>query len=135
MAGLKTKKTAASAAAFLDGLPEARRADARKVAAMMKRATGAGPKLWGSSIVGFGSRTLRYSSGRELEWMLVGFSPRKAALVLYLAGDWTAKDPLLAKLGKHQRGKGCLYVRSLDEVDEKVLAQVVNRAVKAVRAR
>jgi len=133
MPELKTKNTAASVSEFIGRLPAARQADVKALTSIMKKATGAAPKMWGSAIVGFGSRTLRYASGRELDWMLVGFAPRKAALALYLLGDWSSGDPLLAKLGKHKRGKGCLYLRSLADVNTKVLAEIVNRSVNKAR--
>jgi hypothetical protein len=132
---LKTKKTAASVADFLKTIPDARqRADATKVAAMMKAATKSAPKMWGSAIVGFGSRVLKYPNGRELDWFTIGFSPRKAALTLYIGiGEkFAGRDELLKKLGKHTTGKGCLYIRALDDVDEAVLKKLI--AASAARA-
>jgi hypothetical protein len=132
VAELKTKKTAASVADFLESIPDARtRADATKIAAMMKQVTKAAPKMWGTAIVGFGSRTLKYPSGRELDWFSIGFSPRKQALTLYIGiGDeFAGRDELLKKLGKHTTGKGCLYIRALEDVDTAVLKKLLAAAV------
>ena len=129
-AELKTRPTGSDVAAFLATVPDAvRRDDGSALLAMMRKVTGAEPKLWGPSIIGFGDVHLRYESGRELDWFVCGFSPRKDSLVLYgiLAHDG-AVDALLAKLGKHKVGKGCLYIKKLADVDVKVLEQLVHRA-------
>jgi hypothetical protein len=132
MAELKTKATQASVDGFLSKQPEARRSDCDALVKMMKKATKAEPKLWGSAIVGFGSTTLKYPSGRELDWFPVGFSPRKQELALYgLLGD--GSEALLEKLGKHSCGKGCLYIKRLSDVDAGVLQKLIDRAVKAKR--
>ena len=118
MAELKTQKTAASVKAYLAAVePPQRRADAQVVAKLMREATGASPALWGPSIVGFGSYRYVYPSGREGEWPIIGFSPRKANLVLYLAQASEQRAPLLARLGKHKTGKACLYLNKLSDVD------------------
>ena len=133
MAELKTKKTQASAAEFLAKIKDAgARRDCAEIAALLQQATGSAPSLWGSSIIGFGHRRLKYPNGREIDWMVAGFSPRKAAIVLYLPGE-PAKQPLLKKLGKHSTGKGCLYIRKLADVDVKVLAEVIRESVRAVK--
>jgi uncharacterized protein DUF1801 len=121
MAELKTKKTKASVPAFLAGLDPEVRKDCRTLVGLMESATGAKAKMWGSSIVGFGDYRYKYASGREGDWFVMGFAPRKGALTLYLMGglDRLAKD--LAKLGKHKRGGGCLYVKNLDDLDPGVL--------------
>jgi hypothetical protein len=135
MAELKTKKTKASASAFIDAIPdEERREDCRKLAALMKKAAGAEGKMWGANIVGFGEHTIRYDSGRELDWMMIGFSPRKGPLTLYGLGV-NDQPELLAKLGKHKTGKGCLYVNRLSDVDTKVLEKMAAASVKAMKAR
>lgn len=131
---LKTKKTEASVEDFFDEIEdEQKRDDSRKIAELMEKATNAKPKMWGDAIVGFGARLLKYESGRELDWMEIGFSPRKATLTLYLnlGDDWDAD--LLAKLGKHKIGKGCLYFKRLSDVDEKVLEKIIIKSVGNIR--
>lgn len=130
-AELKTKETEASVEDFLDSVKdETVRDDSRKIIGLMWKATNAGPKMWGTNIIGFGSRHLKYESGRELDWMKIGFSPRKANLTLYLnLGDGGNED-LLATLGKHKTGKGCLYIKRLSDVDENVLQKLINESVK-----
>ena len=132
MAELKTKKTEASVENFLASVTdEARREDAIAVCALMQQVTKEKPKMWGSTIIGFGSRKLVYESGRELDWMLVGFSPRKANTVLYLSlAGYAQHGELMAKLGKHKTGKGCLYINKLADIDLKVLKDLVKRAVQ-----
>jgi len=98
----------------------------------MKKATRSDPKMWGSSIIGFGSRRLKYPSGREIDWMVVGFSPRKANLTLYLAGGLDQQAALLKKLGKHSTGKGCVYIKKLKDVDPKVLKELITQSVRSV---
>ena len=135
MGGLKTKKTDASVEAFLAGIAdEAKRADSREIVAMMRRVAGAPPKMWGTSIVGFGSYHYRYASGQEGDWPLTGFSPRKQALTLYIMSGFAAYDGLLKSLGKFKTGKACLYVKRLDDIDRGVLEELVRRSVAAKRA-
>ncbi len=131
-ATLKTQPTAKSAAAFLKTVDASRRADCAALVEMMGKATGAPPVMWGSAIVGFGKHQYKYASGREGDWFLVGFSPRKAALTLYLMGGHKRRPEFLAKLGKHKLGGGCLYIKSLADVDRKVLAAMIADAVKAL---
>jgi len=108
MAENKTKPTNASVTAFIGAIPdETRRADARALIALMRKATGEKPKMWGPSIVGFGSHHYVYDSGREGDMPLVGFSPRKAATVLYITRGFGGSEALLARLGKHTTGGGC----------------------------
>jgi hypothetical protein len=129
MAELKTKKTDASVAAFLGKIADAgRRKDCKTVAAMMRRASGRAPKMWGTSIVGFGSRRLKYASGRELDWPPIAFSPRKGDLTLYL-GQFEKNADLLARLGKHKTGKGCLYIKQLADVDQKILETLIKKTL------
>lgn len=136
MATNKTQLTALSVAAYTDSITdETRRTDAKVLVKLMQSATGEKPKLWGPSIVGFGSYHYKYESGREGDMPLVGFSPRKAAMVLYLmlgTGNYAAQ---LAKLGKHSTGKGCLYIKKLADVDQKVLAELIAKCVAGVRAK
>ncbi len=140
MAELKTRVRTASVSAYLAALPDPRlRKDAKTVAAMMRRLTGKPAKRWGPSIIGFGEVRLRYASGRELDWFLVGFAPRKPALVLYLGlGDALSAAALL-KLGPHKRGpgpnSGCLYLKTLEGVDLKVLEQLARTGIEQVRAK
>src|SRR5580700_10860075 len=125
MAENKTKPTKLSVAAFIDALPEPmRRADAIALVKLMKSATGEKPKMWGPSIIGFGSYHYRYESGREGDTPLAGFSPRKAATAIYGMGLGDS-EALLAKLGKHTTGEGCLYIKKLADVDQKVLEALV----------
>ena len=131
----KTKPTQVSVAAFIDAITDqTKRADAKALVKLMQTATGEKPKMWGPSIIGFGSYHYKYESGREGDAPLVGFSPRKPALVLYGLGS-TIGTEALAKLGKHTTGKGCLYVKKLSDVDQKVLEAMVVKSVAAMRAR
>ena len=129
----KTKPTKVSVAAFVNAITDpARRADAKALVKLLQRATGEKPQMWGPSIIGFGSYHYKYESGREGDMPIVGFSPRKAATVLYgVAGS----RELLPKLGKHTTGKGCLYIKKLKDVDEQVLETMVVKAVAATHAR
>jgi hypothetical protein len=135
MAELKTKPTQASVASFLDSIADAeRRRDCKAVAKIMREATGAAPKMWGPSIVGFGSYRYRGATG-EREWFPVGFSPRKQDLTLYLLGGVEGHKALLAKLGKHKTGRACLYLKRLADVDMKVLEQLVVASVRLMGRR
>ena len=109
---------------------DAAREDCRKISALMRQATGSEPKMWGANIIGFGKRNLKYDSGRELEWMQIGFSPRKQNITLYLNLCEGWNEDLLSKLGKHKTGKGCLYFRRLSDVDESVLRELIEETVK-----
>jgi Domain of unknown function (DU1801) len=136
MAENKTKPSKASVAAFIDTLTDpGRRADAKALIKLMRSAAGEKPQMWGPSIVGFGSYHYRYDSGREGDAPIVGFSPRKAATVLYNATGSSDAKALLAKLGKHTTGKGCLYIKKLADVDQEVLETLVVKSVAAMRAR
>ena len=129
MAELKTTKNSASVSAFVNQISdEQRRKDAKTILSMMREATKAKPAMWGSSIVGFGRLHYTYASGREGEWFQAGFAPRKDALTLYLMGG-LPKD-LLEKLGKFKKGGGCLYVKKLADVDQRVLKQLIVRSSK-----
>jgi hypothetical protein len=135
MAENKTRETGDDVGAFLAALPEpARREDAKALCALMARATGEPPRMWGS-IVGFGRYHYRYESGREGDTMVSGFAVRAKELVLYLGVGAGGFDELLAGLGKHRLGKGCLYVKALADVDAAVLERLVARAHAATRAR
>ncbi len=136
MADNKTTPTRLSVAAYIDAITdETRRADAKALVKLMQKATGEKPVMWGPSIVGFGSHHYVYESGREGDMPLAGFSPRKAATVLYgITGSGEAEQ-LLASLGKHTTGKGCLYIKKLADVDQKVLETMVVKSVAARRSR
>jgi hypothetical protein len=129
---IKTKETNASVEGFLNGLAdEQQRADARKIIRMMTNLTGDDPKMWGAAIIGFGNRVYTSpATGREVDWMKIGFSPRKGNLSLYVLNGAPKQAALLEKLGKHKTGKGCLYVKKLADVDEKILEKVIAAACK-----
>jgi Domain of unknown function (DU1801) len=136
MADNKTKPTQVSVAAFIDALPdEGKRTDAKALVKLMQKATGEKPKMWGPSIIGFGTYHYTYESGREGDAPLAGFSPRKPALVLYTSTAFAGAEELLTKLGKHTIGKGCLYIKKLADIDEEVLNELVVKSVAAVRQR
>jgi hypothetical protein len=129
-AELKTKLTTDSAAKFLAAIPDKDcRADCRKIAEMMEKVSKAKPKMWGSSIVGFGTYHYVGASGREGDWFVVGLSPRKAAISVYLIGGLEHQKELLAKLGKHKAGKGCLYINKLEDIDFAVLTKMAKDSV------
>src|SRR5262249_1778015 len=131
----KTKPTKVSVSAFIDALPDqTKRADAKVLVKLMQSATGEKPKMWGSSIIGFGSYHYTYESGREGDMPLAGFSPRKAATVVYGITGFSESEALRAKLGKHTTGKGCVYIKKLADVDHKVLRTLILESVAAKRA-
>jgi hypothetical protein len=134
-ASQKTLPTGEDVQAFLSTVPnEARREDARALCELLAGWTGEPPAMWGASIVGFGSYRYRYESGREGTAPLVGFAPRKANLVLYLVGGFEDRySELLERLGPHTTGRGCLYLKRLDDVDLQVLRQLVERTVRVHR--
>jgi hypothetical protein len=122
----KTKPTDASVAAFIDAVePAQRRADAKTLCAMMERLSGEPPVMWGPSIIGFGTCHYRYDSGHEGDMGRIGFSPRKASLVLYVVLGFPRYEALMAKLGKYTTGKSCLYIKKLADVDMDVLEQLM----------
>jgi len=132
----KTKQTNASVVNFVNAVASlTKRTDAKMLVKLMQSASGEKPKMWGPSIIGFGSCHYTHDSGREGDMPLIGFSPRKAALVLYGAMGFKGADALLAKLGKHTTGKGCLYIKKLDDVDQGVLAKLIAKSVAAKRAK
>jgi hypothetical protein len=134
MAELKTKKTEASVEDFLNGIKDEQvRGDCLVIAKIMKQVTKAEPKMWGTSIVGFGEYHYKGASGREGDWPLTGFSPRKQNLTLYLMGGFKAQADLLKKLGKHKTSVGCLYIKKLEDVDLKVLKELVTSSVQTMK--
>ena len=131
LAEIKTKQNTASVAGFLESIPdEQKRKDSQVILKLMEKATGEKPKMWGSSMIGFGEK--RYKSpatGREVDWFKIGFSPRKANLSLHLI-DIQKHTEALNKLGKHKTGVGCLYINKLEDVDVKILEKMINAAAK-----
>ena len=129
MAEIKTQRTKASVSAFLKAISDpARRKEAQALASLMRKATGKTPAMWGESIVGYGATTYTGSSGRTVEWFPVGFSPRKAALTVYLMGGLRTNADLLKQLGPHKLGGGCLYLPKWAEVNTKVLTRLIARS-------
>ena len=131
-AKIKTTQNEESVEAFLASIEdEQQRADSIKVDKMMQRVSGEKPKMWGPSIIGYGFRHIVSPSGREVDWLLIGFSPRKGKLSLYISvGKMDGFDKLLARLGKHKTGMGCLYINKLADVDEAVLEELISASFK-----
>jgi hypothetical protein len=134
MAELKTKPTGVSVTAFIKEIadPE-QRADCRAIAKMMRAASGKRAKMWGSSIVGYGSYDYKYASGREGTFMECGFSPRAQNISIYIMPGFSKFGSLMKKLGKHKTGKSCLYIKRLGDVDTDVLATLIDESVRAMR--
>jgi len=132
LAVIKTRETSASVEDYLNKVqPEQKKKDSQVILEMMKKATGEKPKLWGSSIIGFGNK--RYKSpatGREVDWFLIGLAPRKANISLYLTINVKEHSDALKKLGKHKTGVGCLYINKLDDIDIKVLKSMIDASLK-----
>mgnify|MGYP006214585959 CR=1 FL=1 len=129
----KTKPTDASVADFIAAVENpVRRADAEVIRVMLEEVTGETPVMWGPSIVGFGRYRYTYASGRSGDWPVIGFSPRKNDLTLYIMPGFEGFADLMAKLGKHKTGKSCLYLKTLADVDPKVLRQLIDGSVKAM---
>jgi hypothetical protein len=136
MADLKTKKTAASVSSFVNAIPdEQRRKDCKSLVAMMQKATGAKPRMWGPAIIGFGDYHYSYGSGRQGDWFEAGFSPRKAALTLYLMGGYPKDAETAKKLGKFKVGGSCLYIKKLDDVNLPALRSLIAQSVKRIRTK
>jgi hypothetical protein len=130
MAELKTKETAESVSAFIDQIADqSRREDCLAVIDIMRKVTKEEPKMWGTSIVGFGRYRYKYESGREGEWPIAGFSPRKGDLTLYIVGGFDKFSDLMKGLGKYKTGKSCLYIKKLADVDVTVLRKLVTKSV------
>lgn len=133
MAELKTKQNDASVDEFLGAVAnERRREDAFAVLELLTRVTGKEPRMWGTSIVGFGSYRYRYASGRTGEWPRIGFSPRKQNLTVYVMPGFSSYDEILSRLGKHRTGKSCLYVNKLADIDMGVLEELVGSSLEAM---
>jgi Domain of unknown function (DU1801) len=134
MAELKTKANDASVAAFLDAVPDARRREeSQLILELMREATGEEPVMWGPSIIGFGKRRYKYESGREGEWMLAAFSPRKQNLTVYISYGFDQYPDLMAKLGKYTTGKSCLYIKKLSDIDLPTLRELIRQDIEKAR--
>ena len=133
---IKTRVNEASVDGFLGGVKdEAVRADCYEILKMMKQAAKAEPKMWGTSIIGFGSYHYKGKGGREGDWMLTGFSPRKQNLTIYIMGGFDAHKDRLKKLGRHKTSAGsCLYISKLEDVDKKILKEIITESVKKMKA-
>ena len=130
MAELKTRPTEQSVEEFLEGVSSPQqRADCQALAQLMGEISGAAPRMWGAAIVGYGERHYRYASGRSGDWFVLGFSPRKQNLTLYISGYLEEYADLIARLGKHTAGKGCLYIKRLADLDQGVLRALLTESV------
>ena len=130
MAELKTKKNEASVTKFLDGVKgEKKRQDSYTILKLMQQITKAEPKMWGTSIIGFGSYHYKYASGREGDWFVTGFSPRKQNLTLYIMSGFSKYPDLLKKLGKFKTSKGCLYIKKIEDIDIATLKELIKQSV------
>src|SRR5262245_46517842 len=133
MADIKTKLNDKDVMAYLESVEDTkRRQDALALVNLMREATGAEPHMWGENIIGFGSHRYKYDSGREMDWFLSGFAPRKPHLVLYIMGGGFDRTPLLEKLGKYKTGKGCLYVKKLEDVNLNTLKDLIQQSAEHV---
>jgi Domain of unknown function (DU1801) len=135
MAEQKTKPTGKNVNAFLDGIADqSRRTECYAMVDMMKRVTGTEPKIWGTGLVGFGNYHYKYASGHEGDCFITGFASRKSALTLYITAGLERFPKLLEKLGKHKAGKGCLYIKNLDDVNLSVLEDLLKKSVDHTKA-
>lgn len=133
MADLKTKPTDNNVPVFIDKIEnDKKRADSQKILELMQEVTGEEPVMWGDSIIGFGSYHYKYASGREGDWFLTGFSPRKQNLTLYIMSGFERYDALLARLGKHTTGKSCLYIKKIEDIDLHVLRELVKLSAEHI---
>lgn len=136
MSELKTKATDDSVENFLNSIEHpTRKADGLKLLDLFKEETGERPVLWGSSIVGFGKYNYKYSSGKEMEWFPVGFSPRKQSLSIYIMLEKADLEPFLAKLGKHKKAKGCIYINKMSDVNEDVFREMIHTSINLIRTK
>ena len=136
MAELKTKKTGASIAVYLNAIADKqKRADCKAVARMMRDATGKRARMWVGSLVGYGSYDYKYASGREGTWFICGFSPRAQNIAIYIMPGFSGFKKLMNKLGKYKTGKSCLYIKKLEDVDQKTLEELIAGSVKEMRRR
>lgn len=134
MADLKTKENDRDVLAFINGLEnEQRKSDCKELLKLFSEITNEQPKMWGSSIIGFGSYHYKYESGREGDWFLTGFSPRKSNLSIYITSGFKEYENLLEELGKYKTGSSCLYVKKLSDIDTSKLAKLVEKSVKFMK--
>jgi hypothetical protein len=134
MSDLKTQPNNQSVDAFIDSVePEWKRDDAREILKLMQKVSGEKPVMWGPSIVGFGKYHYVYESGREGDWMLTGFSPRKQSLTIYLMSGYAEMDQLLNKLGKHKHSVSCLYIKRLSDIDMDVLEEMIRTSIDIIK--
>jgi len=133
MAELKTQPNEKDVIAYLNSIEnEKKRQDSLAIMALMQRVTGEKPVMWGNSIIGFGSYHYKYASGREGDWFLTGFAPRKQNLTLYVMSGFELYDELLEKLGKYKIGKSCLYINKLEDVDQDILRELVKQSAEHI---
>lgn len=136
MTELKTQQSDASVNSFLESIEhEKRKADTVTVCDLIARLTGWNARMWGKSIIGFGAYEYHYESGRSGRWMMVGVSPRKTSLTIYIMPGFSGFDDLMGKLGKYKTGKSCLYVNKLEDVDESVLEELVVKSIDVMKDR
>jgi hypothetical protein len=135
MAELKTQPNEQSVESFLSSVEDAERSeDCHTVLKLMKKITRQKPKMWGESIVGFGTYHYKYASGREGDWFVTGFSPRKQNLTIYIMRGMDAHKDALKKLGKHRAGRGCLYIKRLSDIDQSVLSEMIKTSVAKMKS-
>jgi hypothetical protein len=135
MAELKTKRTGASVSAFFNAIKdEQARKDCKAISVLMQQATKAKPEMWGPGIVGYGSNILKYPNGKELDWMLAAFAPRKGNITLYVLADYPQRDELLAKLGPHKASGVCLHIKRLSDVHVPTLKKLIAASIKHTKA-
>ncbi len=136
MAELKTKKTSASVAAYLNAITDKQKcSDCKAVARMMRDATGKRARMWGGSLVGSGSYDYKYASGREGTWFICGFSPRAQNITIYIMPGFSGFKKLMNRLGKYKTGKSCLYIKKLEDIDQNVLKDLITGSVNEMRRR
>jgi hypothetical protein len=134
MAELKTQLNDGDVLDFLKSVENpTRRGDSLVVLELMKAVTGETPKMWGTSIVGFGASTMTYANGKTNQWMATGFSPRKQSMTLYIMDGFEGYDELMARLGKHSTGRSCLYIKKIEDIDQDVLRELVSKSVEHMR--
>jgi hypothetical protein len=134
MSDLKTKANQQSINAYLNTIePQKKREDSFAILALMQEVSGEEPQMWGDKIVGFGHYQYKYASGREGDWFLVGFAPRKQNLTLYIMSGFDGYDELMSKLGKHSTGKSCLYIKKLEDIDQSILRQLIAQSIAPMK--
>ena len=135
MTEIKTKRNTASVDEFLATVAdEHKQADSKTLIDIMTEISGCEPEMWGGSIIGFGSYHYKYKSGREGEWMLCGFSPRKQAMTIYVMGSSQEIEEMISRVGKHKRSKGCLYFKKLEDLDAEVLKKVIRASIDRIKS-